>query len=210
MHWENSWNTGRGWDRTLRRQGSLLSLSGNEKNWKENRWDQLKYHSYSKYLDRQVGANSVDPDQVLQNAASDQGLHCLQLIQEWTLTRLIRADEPQHTGQGIAFPTRLHVGPAKTWINLHICSVLRVFAVLSLGRLGSKFLQVDSGLIRLCKCAGWSESSLGMCYLVGHNVPRLLCFHEEKKSQYCLVGKKGNVIFAIRSCGISLAVEKVK
>ena len=26
--------------------------------------------------------NSVDPDQMLQNAASDQGLHCLSLIQQ--------------------------------------------------------------------------------------------------------------------------------
>ena len=28
-------------------------------------------------------ANSVDPDQTPQNAASDQGLHCLQLIREF-------------------------------------------------------------------------------------------------------------------------------
>ena len=25
-------------------------------------------------------ANSADPDQMLQNAASDQGLHCLQIV----------------------------------------------------------------------------------------------------------------------------------
>ena len=28
-------------------------------------------------------ANSVDPDQTPQNAASDQGLHCLHLVQEF-------------------------------------------------------------------------------------------------------------------------------
>ena len=33
-----------------------------------------------KYLDRQVWAVSVDPDQMLQNAASDQDLQCLALI----------------------------------------------------------------------------------------------------------------------------------
>ena len=41
------------------------------------------YGIYSKYSDRQVWANSVDPDQMLQNAASDQGLHCLPLIQQF-------------------------------------------------------------------------------------------------------------------------------
>ena len=38
---------------------------------------------YSKYSDRQVRANSVDPDQTPQNAASDQGLHCLSFIQQF-------------------------------------------------------------------------------------------------------------------------------
>ena len=36
-----------------------------------------------KYLDRQTLANSVDPDQMLQNAPSDQGLHCLPHIQQF-------------------------------------------------------------------------------------------------------------------------------
>ena len=36
-----------------------------------------------KYWDRQVCANSDDPYQKLQNAASDQGLHCLPLIQQF-------------------------------------------------------------------------------------------------------------------------------
>ena len=39
----------------------------------------MKYHDIRKYQDRQPCANSVDPDQMLQNAASDQGLHCLAL-----------------------------------------------------------------------------------------------------------------------------------
>ena len=39
-----------------------------------------KLRIFPKYLDRQAWANSVDPDQMLQNAASDQGLHCLPLI----------------------------------------------------------------------------------------------------------------------------------
>ena len=44
----------------------------------------LKTHSiYSKYLDRQTLANSVDSDQMTQNVASDQGLHCLPLIQQF-------------------------------------------------------------------------------------------------------------------------------
>ena len=39
------------------------------------------YRNYSKFWDRQAWPNSVDPDQTPQNAASDQGLHCLPLIQ---------------------------------------------------------------------------------------------------------------------------------
>ena len=35
---------------------------------------------YLLYLNRQAWANSVDPDQTLQNMASDQGLHCLTLF----------------------------------------------------------------------------------------------------------------------------------
>ena len=41
-----------------------------------------KYHLNPKYSDKQAWANSVDPDQTPQNAASDQGLHGLQLIQQ--------------------------------------------------------------------------------------------------------------------------------
>ena len=41
------------------------------------------YRTYSTYSVRQAWANSVDPDQTPQNAASDQGLHCLPLIQHF-------------------------------------------------------------------------------------------------------------------------------
>ena len=41
------------------------------------------YHFYPKYLDGQARADSVNPDQMLQNAASDQGFHCLLLIQQF-------------------------------------------------------------------------------------------------------------------------------
>ena len=34
-------------------------------------------------MDVQASANSVDPDQTLQNKVSVQGLHCLQLIQHF-------------------------------------------------------------------------------------------------------------------------------
>ena len=45
-------------------------------------------HIYSKYLERQAWANSVDPDQMPQNVASDLGLYCLTLIKQFldTLT----------------------------------------------------------------------------------------------------------------------------
>ena len=39
------------------------------------------YHNNPKYWDRQAWANSVNPDQMLQNRASDQDLYCLPLIQ---------------------------------------------------------------------------------------------------------------------------------
>ena len=39
------------------------------------------YHNIPKYLDRYAYTNSVDPDQMPQNAASDQGLPCLPYIQ---------------------------------------------------------------------------------------------------------------------------------
>ena len=43
----------------------------------------IYYCTYSTYSDRQAWANSVDPDQTPQNAASDQGLHCLSLTQQF-------------------------------------------------------------------------------------------------------------------------------
>ena len=39
-------------------------------------------HIYPNYSYRQAGANSVDPDQTPQNAASDQDLHCLPFVQQ--------------------------------------------------------------------------------------------------------------------------------
>ena len=39
--------------------------------------------SYCTCSDRQAWANSVDPDQTPRSAASDQGLHCLPLIQQF-------------------------------------------------------------------------------------------------------------------------------
>ena len=37
-------------------------------------------HALDKHLDRKIWANSVDPDQTLQNMAADQCLPCLALI----------------------------------------------------------------------------------------------------------------------------------
>ena len=49
------------------------------------------YHSYPEYLDKPAWANSVDPGQMPQNAASDQGEHCLPHIQQsfWQSLRYI-------------------------------------------------------------------------------------------------------------------------
>ena len=41
------------------------------------------YHNNRKYWERQVFANSVDPDQMAQNAASDLSLDCLPYIQQY-------------------------------------------------------------------------------------------------------------------------------
>ena len=41
------------------------------------------YRIYHMYLDRQAWANSVDPDETPQNAASHLSLHCLPLIQQY-------------------------------------------------------------------------------------------------------------------------------
>ena len=43
----------------------------------------VKKRVYPKYSDRQARANFVDPDQTLQNVASDQGLHCLPLLRQF-------------------------------------------------------------------------------------------------------------------------------
>ena len=41
------------------------------------------YHIYHMYSDKQTWANSIDPNETPQNAASQQGLHCLPLIQQF-------------------------------------------------------------------------------------------------------------------------------
>ena len=41
---------------------------------------QGKYPNYPKYWVRQAWANNADPDQMLHNVASDQGLHCFPYI----------------------------------------------------------------------------------------------------------------------------------
>ena len=43
----------------------------------------IVYRNNPGYWDRQAFANSVDPDQTPQYAASDQGLHCLPYIQQY-------------------------------------------------------------------------------------------------------------------------------
>ena len=43
----------------------------------------VKYHIYLMYSDKQAWANSVDPDEMPQNAASHQALHCLPFIQQF-------------------------------------------------------------------------------------------------------------------------------
>ena len=43
----------------------------------------FRFRIYRMYSDRQAWANNADPDEMLQNAASHQGLHCLPLIQQF-------------------------------------------------------------------------------------------------------------------------------
>ena len=45
-------------------------------------WMDTRHHVYPKYLYRQAWAKRVDPDQMQQNAASDQALHSLPLIKQ--------------------------------------------------------------------------------------------------------------------------------
>ena len=48
-------------------------------------------NTYFSFSDRHARANSVDPDQMPQNVAYDQGLHCL------PLTLHIQTDRPEQT-----------------------------------------------------------------------------------------------------------------
>ena len=47
------------------------------------KWFDLIKRTYSMYSDRQTLANRVDPNQTSQKAASDQGLQCLPLNQQF-------------------------------------------------------------------------------------------------------------------------------
>ena len=49
--------------------------------------DAVTYHINRIYSDRQARANSIDPDEIPQNAASHQGLHCLPQIQQLLETK---------------------------------------------------------------------------------------------------------------------------
>ena len=56
------------------------------------------------YLDRQTIGNSVDPDQMLENAASDQGQHCLPLIQQfYTHSQAVKWTMKRSTRIGVKF-----------------------------------------------------------------------------------------------------------
>ena len=59
----------------LKWNGSILFQGRQLKCFLPSVW-QGDYRTYSTYSDRQALANDVDPDQMLQNVASDQGLHC--------------------------------------------------------------------------------------------------------------------------------------
>ena len=45
--------------------------------------ENINYRNNPKYLDILARSNSLDPDQTPQNAASDQGRHCLPFVQQY-------------------------------------------------------------------------------------------------------------------------------
>ena len=47
---------------------------------------------YLQYVFRQIGLSSVDPDEMPQNVASHQGLHCLPLIRQNVLPKVVIFD----------------------------------------------------------------------------------------------------------------------
>ena len=61
----------------------LLFLWGQEEDAKNQLYPLRYYGNNPVYADREVWANSVGPDQMLQTAASELGLHCLPLIQHY-------------------------------------------------------------------------------------------------------------------------------
>ena len=62
----------------------ILRVNTVELKKKQQQKKQKHYHYDPKYWDRESTANSGDPDQMLQNAGSEQGLHCLALIQHYS------------------------------------------------------------------------------------------------------------------------------
>ena len=60
----------------------LHKWAGSDLGWILREFDLIKL-AYLSYSERQVWANIVDRDQMPQYAASDQGLHCLPLIQQF-------------------------------------------------------------------------------------------------------------------------------
>ena len=68
---------------TFSRSSSYYYTASVNINNVESNSDESNCPICSKFSDKQAYANSVDPDQTPQNAASDQGLHCLPPIQQF-------------------------------------------------------------------------------------------------------------------------------
>ena len=64
----------------LKRQNHLKTLCNETVCMLSDETVEHLYHNNPKYWDRYVFVNSVDPDQMPQNVASDQSLHCLLYI----------------------------------------------------------------------------------------------------------------------------------
>ena len=83
-----------------------------------------KYCNNLKYWDRQAWANCVDPDQMPQNAVSDQGLHCLPLIQQLLVVCIEFLQPSQPTGvisSVVSLPNHTFTGQAessKWWTSI--------------------------------------------------------------------------------------------
>ena len=84
----------------------------------------MEYHNNPKYWDRQTFANSVEPDQMLQNVASNQVLPCLPYIQQYLTLVLLNPDIPclckQCRSRSVQKPTDLdlHCLSFSMWIYI--------------------------------------------------------------------------------------------